>query len=275
MLRRELARTCARGLSALRSAASGSHASLDLAGASDHARAYCAPPSGVITAEDVADATAMAAAFKKDPKSSHSKYSGKDWWAECTNKATYFDNPEALAMVDEYFDSLMSVCVSEDAKREVRKHRAVMLGMVDEYRQLFKEIGKNPYMTDAWEVDWAKMAKEFPGKTAAEEIAFFQDMDKKISPLVEEQRSDFVANKGEILFQQPAWVAYKKSLEGVGADLVKLNADYEAEIAKCEEKIEKIEEELESLDYITIEECLEGNPELAAEIDAEIERQEW
>ena len=40
-------------------------------------------------------------------------------------------------------------------------------------------------------------------------------------------------------------------------------------------RIAQIEEDLESLDYITIEECLENNPELAKEIDEEIERQEW
>ena len=56
---------------------------------------------------------------------------------------------------------------------------------------------------------------------------------------------------------------------------MQLKADYDKEIAKCEEKIAKIEEELDALDYITIEECLDNNPELAAEIDVEIERQEW
>ena len=71
-------------------------------------------------------------------------------------------------------------------------------------------------------------------------------------------------------------MAYKKKItEEVAPGLVQLKADYDKEIAKCEEKIAKIEEELDALDYITIEECLDNNPELAAEIDAEIERQEW
>jgi len=228
--------------------------------------------AAAITAED----KAVIDAIRTNPKSVANKYKGRDWWAECENKSEVFDNPEALAMVDEYFDSLFAVCVSEDAKREVRKHRAHMMGMVDEYRQLFKEIGKNPYLTASWEVDWDKMRKDHPGKIAKDEIDFFEAMDKKLTPLLEEQRKDFVANQEEILFQQPAYVAYKKRvMEQVAPGLLQLKTDYDAEINKCEEKIAKIEEELDSLDYITIEECLEGNPELAAEIDAEIERQEW
>merc|ERR1712019_117112 len=160
-----------------------------------------------------------------------------------------------------YFDSLSAVCVSEEARREVRKHRTQMLGMVDEYRQLFKEIGKNPYLKPNWEVDWDKMRKDYPGAIAKQEVDFFESMDKKLTPLLEEQRKDFVANQEKILFNQPEYVAYKKKIT--------------EEVAKCEEKIAKIEEELDALDYITIEECLDNNPELAAEIDAEIERQEW
>ena len=200
----------------------------------------------------------------------------RDWWAQCENKAEIFDSEDAQAMMEEYFDSLSAVCVSEEARREVRKHRTQMLGMVDEYRQLFKEIGKNPYLKPNWEVDWDKMRKDYPGAIAKQEVDFFESMDKKLTPLLEEQRKDFVANQEKILFNQPEYVAYKKKItEEVAPGLVQLKADYDKEIAKCEEKIAKIEEELDALDYITIEECLDNNPELAAEIDAEIERQEW
>ena len=200
----------------------------------------------------------------------------RDWWAQCENKAEIFDSEGAQAMMEEYFDSLSAVCVSEEARREVRKHRTQMLGMVDEYRQLFKEIGKNPYLKPNWEVDWDKMRKDYPGAIAKQEVDFFESMDKKLTPLLEEQRKDFVANQEKILFNQPEYVAYKKKItEEVAPGLVQLKADYDKEIAKCEEKIAKIEDELDALDYITIEECLDNNPKLAAEIDAEIERQEW
>merc|ERR1711871_1236583 len=263
MFRREVAKTVARGLSAWRSASNAAVTTGSLAQEACLAPlATSARGFSALTAEDKAGYDTIVAAIKKDPKSVYNKYRGRDWWAQCENKAEIFDSEDAQAMMEEYFDSLSAVCVSEEARREVRKHRTQMLGMVDEYRQLFKEIGKNPYLKPNWEVDWDKMRKDYPGAIAKQEDDFFESMDKKLTPLLEEQRKDFVANK-------------KKILEEVAPGLVQLKADYDKEIAKCEEKIAKIEEELDALDYITIEECLDNNPELAAEIDAEIERQEW
>lgn len=277
MFRREVAKTVARGLSAWRSASNAAVTTGSLAQEACLAPlATSARGFSALTAEDKAGYDTIVAAIKKDPKSVYNKYRGRDWWAQCENKAEIFDSEDAQAMMEEYFDSLSAVCVSEEARREVRKHRTQMLGMVDEYRQLFKEIGKNPYLKPNWEVDWDKMRKDYPGAIAKQEVDFFESMDKKLTPLLEEQRKDFVANQEKILFNQPEYVAYKKKItEEVAPGLVQLKADYDKEIAKCEEKIAKIEEELDALDYITIEECLDNNPELAAEIDAEIERQEW
>lgn len=269
-----------------------------------HLRAALAAPLASRQFSDITAEEAKSVYSSIERDASLSKFKGKDWWAAAPNKAEIFDTPEAQEIVTNYFSSLEAVCVSEEAKREVKKHRATMMAMVDEYRcvlssrspfffffsfadysfsslvssrrQLFKEIGKNPYLKPDFTVNWDAMRADFPGALAKQEIDFFANQDSKITPLLEEQRKSFIANQDAILFQQDAFVAYKKRMmDEVAPGLVQLKTEYDAEIQKCEDKIAQIEEDLESLDYITIEECLENNPELAKEIDEEIERQEW
>jgi len=241
-----------------------------------HLRAALAAPLASRQFSDITAEEAKSVYSSIERDASLSKFKGKDWWAAAPNKVEIFDTPEAQEIVTNYFSSLEAVCVSEEAKREVKKHRATMMAMVDEYRQLFKEIGKNPYLKPDFTVNWDAMRADFPGALAKQEIDFFANQDSKITPLLEEQRKSFIANQDAILFQQDAFVAYKKRMmDEVAPGLVQLKTEYDAEIQKCEDKIAQIEEDLESLDYITIEECLENNPELAKEIDEEIERQEW
>lgn len=205
----------------------------------------------------------------------------KDWWGQCKNKAEYWDEPEALAMLNEHFAQLEhdTACLpdSVELKKEVSKYKFEVLEKIDEYRQLFREVSRNPYVTADWEVDWDQMRKDFPEKSAAKHIDYFEEMDKKnISPLIQAQYDDFMANRDEILGKHPLWEQYKTGMKDLYIPFFAVGNLFCMEnIAKCNEKIAEIEDELEALDYITIEECLEKNPEKAAKINAEIERQEW
>merc|ERR1712188_148057 len=79
----------------------------------------------------------------------------KDWWGQCKNKAEYWDEPEALAMLNEHFAQLEhdTACLpdSVELKKEVSKYKFEVLEKIDEYRQLFREVSRNPYVTADWE----------------------------------------------------------------------------------------------------------------------------
>mmetsp|Transcript_6016 Transcript_6016/g.12688 ORF Transcript_6016/g.12688 Transcript_6016/m.12688 type:complete len:286 (-) Transcript_6016:63-920(-) len=271
------------GLGALRS-------QVACATTSFHAKGLASAAAGEVAAKEdffaqykeakaVADSVSLDQAVKEFEKTKKSSpLASKDWWGEAANKSEYYDNPEALAMVSDYFKTLEEdFSFSEEAKREVAKYKFEVMEKVDEYRQLFKEMSKNPYLTDAWEVDWAKMRKDFPDAEAKKHIDFFEAKEKKeITPLIRQQFDMFMKGREQLLLNHPKWQAYKQDMKDkyIGGFAEQSLVCME-EIAKLRQGIAAIESELDALDHITIEECLADKPDLAAEIDAEIERQEW
>merc|ERR1711907_485416 len=95
MFRREVAKTVARGLSAWRSPSNAAVTTGSLAQESCLAPLATSRGCSAPTAEDKAGYDTIVAAIKKDPKSVYNKYRGRDWWAQCENKAEIFDSEEA------------------------------------------------------------------------------------------------------------------------------------------------------------------------------------
>ena len=86
-----------------------------------HLRAALAAPLASRQFSDITAEEAKSVYSSIERDASLSKFKGKDWWAAAPNKAEIFDTPEAQEIVTNYFSSLEAVCVSEEAKREVKK----------------------------------------------------------------------------------------------------------------------------------------------------------
>jgi len=222
------------------------------------------------------DAEASMKALKEEHAAIAPKMKVKDWWAETQNKFEYWDNPDAHALVDYHFKKLEAVAVTPEARAEVSKFKRDLLDQVDSYRQLFKEMKKNPYLTNEAEVDWSKLRKDFPSAKMTELFDFFQAQEKLLSADMEAERKAVVNDLDAIVFKEPLWVYNEEKLKWLkSSKLPAVKKQLKQDMAQAAEDLADNEVERDNLLELTVYDCLENDPKLAAEIDAQIERQEW
>jgi hypothetical protein len=200
----------------------------------------------------------------------------KDWWTETENKFEYWDNPEAHSLVDYHFKKLEAVAVTPEAKAEVSKFKRDLLDQIDSHRQLFKEMKKNPYLTNDAEVDWTKLRKDFPSAKMTELFDFFQAQEKLLSADMEEERKSVIGDLNNIVFKEPLWVYNEEKLKWLkNSKLPAVKQQLKQDMAQAASDLHDNEVERDNLLELTVYDCLENDPKLAAEIDAQIEKQEW